>query len=209
MGCVEERRSHTSPGDPKSILKPSAAQSIAGKRCGACGRAPWRPSPVTLRVYLFLLWDSSPKLFGVDAGALPHDKAAQRGKEDWSRSAERTEPRGCREALFVSSLAPGGGFHARSHGRSAPLGGGRWQDPSRCALLLPHAVATGTSPTRSWPAAGLAPKRGSHRLVTMSVVYRNKARLGSREDVHICLVSVRPLDLLRRLPANEQRQAGG
>lgn len=72
--------------------------------------------------------------------------------------------------------------------------------PSPCTLLIPHVVATGTSPTRSWPAAGLVPTRGSPRLVTMSVVYRNKARLRSREAVPICLVSARSLDLLCSSP---------
>lgn len=122
---------------PRSFLKPSAAQSIAGKRCGVCGRAPWRLSPVTLRVYLSLLWDSSPNLFGVDAGGLPRDKVAQRGKEDLSRSAERTEPHGCGEALFVSSLVAGGGFHARSRGRSTP-GGGSGRTPCSALPLTMH-----------------------------------------------------------------------
>lgn len=95
----------------------------------------------------------------------------------------------------VVCLEPGGwGWFPRSFPRSP------------CTLLIPHVVATGTSPTRSWPAAGLVPTRGSPRLVTMSVVYRNKARLRSREAVPICLVSARSLDLLCRLPANKQQQ---
>lgn len=102
----------------------------------------------------------------------------------------------------VSTLVPVGA--ARPGG--AVAGPRARRCPSPCTLLIPHMVATGTSPTRSWPVAGLVPTRGSPRLVTMSVVYRNKARLWSREDVPICLVSVCSLDLLCRLPANKQQQ---
>lgn len=113
----------------------------------------------------------------------------------------------------VVCLEPGGwGWFPRSfpwaqHGLGGPVAGPHARCcPSPCTPLIPHVVATGTSPTRSWPAAGLVPTRGRPRLVTMSVVYRNKARLRSREAVPICLVSARSLDLLCRLPANKQQQ---